>query len=325
MTIIANKKIINKETREVRQVVQIDEENRKIFSVPVDQPNAEPTIMAAATYDRRWTIYEEPAPETPAESEAPAEEAKPEEPAAVPDAETPTEADTPAEPETSAEDPKPEKPARKPKATAPVDPEEAMKMSETVAALEAIFDKLNEVYFEGALPRPVITVQTTPRAYGHCTTKKIWKSETEAQYEINLGAEFINRPKEQTCATLLHEMVHLFCTENEITDTCQNGRYHNKAFKSECESRDLIVEYDRANGYAHTAPTDAFKAKLAEAGVDLETPFAKLARTAPKAKAKAEREKAHKYVCPICGQTVRTTGELSLICGVCEVPMACED
>ena len=70
MTIIANKKIVNKESGEVRQVVSIDEENRKIFSVPVNEPDAEPTVMAAATYDRRWTIYEEP--------EAPAPEDKPE-------------------------------------------------------------------------------------------------------------------------------------------------------------------------------------------------------------------------------------------------------
>ena len=45
----------------------------------------------------------------------------------------------------------------------------------------------------------------------------------------------------------------------------------------------------------------------------------------PKTKAKAERAKAHAYVCPICGQTVRTTGDLSLICGVCEVPMSRAD
>lgn len=49
MSIIANKKIINKETNEVRLVVSIDEENRKIHSVPVDEPNAEPSIMAAAS------------------------------------------------------------------------------------------------------------------------------------------------------------------------------------------------------------------------------------------------------------------------------------
>lgn len=292
MTIIDQKKIVNKETGEVRFVKEIDESNRKIFSVPADQLDAEPTVMAAATYDRRWKLYEEPVLEsTPAESDVPSED--------------------------KSDEPKIED-SKKSEAQ-PADP---MKMGETITALENIFDKLNAIYFEGKLPRPVITVQTTPKAYGHCTTKKVWKSETEAMYEINLGAEFINRPKENTCCTLLHEMVHLYCTENSIADTCQKGRYHNKTFKAECEARDLTVEYDRANGYAHTSPTDAFKAKLKEAGVDLTVRFA---RIMPKAKAKAEREKAHKYICPICGQEVRTTSELSLICGICEVPMTRED
>ena len=44
-------------------------------------------------------------------------------------------------------------------------------------------------------------------------------------------------------------------------------------------------------------------------------------RLQEKAKAKAEREKAHRYVCPVCGQEVRTTSELSLICGHCNVTM----
>ena len=311
MTIIANKKIVNKETKEVRQVVSIDEENRKIFSVPVDKPDAEPTVMAAATYDRRWTIYEEP--------ETPAPEDKPEPGGADDllgdDEETPTPEGKLAE-EPPAEEPKADKKAKK---SAEADPADPMKMSETIAALEDIFDKLNAIYFEGKLPKPVITVQTTPKAYGHCSTRKIWKAgETEGMYEINLGAEYINRAKEETCATLLHEMVHLYCNETESSETCQKGRYHNKTFKAECEARDLEVEYDRANGYSHTIPTESFKAKLTEAGVDLTVRFA---RIMPKARAKSERAKAHSYVCPICGQTVRTTSELTLTCGVCEVPM----
>lgn len=308
MTIIANKKIVNKESGEVRQVVSIDEENRKIFSVPADKPDAEPTIMAAATYDRRWTIYEEPA--------APAPEDKPEADDLLgDDEEAPAPENKPAD-EPPAEEPKPDKKAKK---SAEADPADPMKMSETIAALEDIFDKLNTIYFEGKLPKPVITVQTTPKAYGHCSTKKIWKAgETEGMYEINLGAEYINRAKEETCATLLHEMVHLYCNENEISETCQKGRYHNKTFKAECEARDLEVEYDRANGYSHMIATETFKAKLTEAGVDLTVRFA---RIMPKGKAKAERAKAHAYVCPICGQAVRTTSELTLTCGVCEVPM----
>ena len=311
MTIIANKKIVSKESGEVRLVVKIDEENRKIFSVPAAEPAAEPTIMAAATYDRRWTIYEEPAVPEADDLLGDNEAGKPAETGDAPE-EKPE-----GEP---ADEPKPDKKAKK---SAEADPADPMKMSETIAALEDIFDKLNAIYFEGKLPKPVITVQTTPKAYGHCSTKKIWKAgEAEGMYEINLGAEYINREKEQTCATLLHEMVHLYCNENEISETCQKGRYHNKTFKAECEARNLEVEYDRANGYSHTIATEAFKAKLTEAGVDLTVRFT---RIMPKAKAKAERAKAHAYVCPICGQAVRTTGDLSLICGVCEVPMSRAD
>ena len=263
MTIVLNKKIINKETNEVRLVVSIDEAERKIFSVPANEPDAEPTRMAAASFDRRWKLYE--APET----------------------------------ETS-----------------------EMKMSDVVTKLEGLFDILNRVYFENALPKPVITVQSTPKAYGHCSTKKIWSNDTAGQYEINIGAEYLNRPSANTAATMCHEMVHLYCLVNDIADTCQKGRYHNKTFKAEAEARDLEIGYDRTIGYSLTEPTEAFKKTLEDNGFVLEVPFA---RVAPKPKAKAEREKAHKYVCPICGQEVKTTADLSLICGVCEVRMGRAD
>lgn len=193
-----------------------------------------------------------------------------------------------------------------------------MKMSDVVTKLESLFDILNRVYFDNALPKPVITVQSTPKAYGHCSTKKIWKGESDGQYEINIGAEFLNRPSANTAATMRHEMVHLYCLVNEIQDTCQKGRYHNKTFKAEAEARDLEIGYDRTVGFSHTNPTEAFKKTLEDNGFVLEVPFA---RVMPEEKAKAEREKPHRYVCPVCGQEVKTTADLSLICGICEVAM----
>ena len=292
MTIVLNKKIINKETNEVRLVVGIDEAERKIFSVPANEPDAEPTRMAAANFDRRWKLYEEAeSAEVPETTEAEAPET--------------TEAETPETTETAV-----------PESTEAEAPE--MKMSDVVTKLEGLFDILNRVYFESALPKPVITVQSTPKAYGHCSTKKIWSNDTAGQYEINIGAEYLNRPSANTAATMCHEMVHLYCLVNDIADTCQKGRYHNKTFKAEAEARDLEIGYNRTVGYSLTEPTEAFKKTLEDNGFVLEVPFA---RVAPKPKAKAEREKAHKYVCPICGQEVKTTADLSLICGVCEVRM----
>lgn len=214
-----------------------------------------------------------------------------------------------------------------------------MTMSETITKLEALFDKLNKHYFEGKLPRPIITVQSTPRAYGHCTTKEIWrasaptesedKKPVDGKYEINLGAEYINRPIANTAATLVHEMVHLYCLVNEIADTCQRGRYHNKTFKEEAEKRDLHIEYDRTIGYSVTSPTEALENNLKSWGF-LEG--FKLARVNPMSLisigkatgtgAAAPRNKSHKYVCPCCGQTVRSTSDLNIICGICEEPFA---
>lgn len=41
-----------------------------------------------------------------------------------------------------------------------------MKVSEEVMFLENAFDVLNERYFESALPKIAITIQSTPRAHG---------------------------------------------------------------------------------------------------------------------------------------------------------------
>lgn len=200
----------------------------------------------------------------------------------------------------------------------PAAEDEPMKMSETITALETLFDKLNGIYFDGELPKPVITVQSTPKVYGHCSTKRVWKSDDTAMYEINLGAEFINRPMPDTAATLCHEMVHLYCLENEIQDTCQNGRYHNKTFKAEAEARDLNIEYNRAIGYSITSPTDALIEKLTASGFNMNIRFA---RVAPAKKTCTDREKPHKYICPICGQAVRSTSELKIKCAICDVDM----
>lgn len=193
-----------------------------------------------------------------------------------------------------------------------------MKMSETTKTLENMFDALNAIYFNSALPKPVITVQTTPKAYGHCSTKKIWTSASDAMYEINIGAEYINRPIEEVAATLCHEMVHLHCRENNITETCQNGRYHNKTFKTEAEARDLEIGYDRAIGYSPTKPTETFITKLHNSGFDMNIQFA---RAMMVKKPSSNRAKTHKYICPICGQAVRSTSDLVLKCGLCDVDM----
>ena len=79
--------------------------------------------------------------------------------------------------------------------------------------MNKIFDLLNEHYFQGELARPTITIQSTPKAYGHFSTRPdTWVSVTGNSFELNLGAGTIGRPIEEVCATVLHETVHYYCT-----------------------------------------------------------------------------------------------------------------
>ena len=75
--------------------------------------------------------------------------------------------------------------------------------------LNKIFDLLNSRFFESELSRPTITIQSTPKAYGHFSLRDdTWISKNGCSHEINIGAGTLARPIESVCATLLHEMVN---------------------------------------------------------------------------------------------------------------------
>jgi hypothetical protein len=195
-------------------------------------------------------------------------------------------------------------------------------LSKVNAKLEALFDILNDAYFEGQLPRPVITIQSRPATYGSCSNNKCWKAKDLGWYEINIGAENLNRPSKDTAATMLHEMVHLYCRVNEFEETCQKGRYHNKLFKLEAEKRDLKIGYNSTIGYSITEPTDTLIKTLTEAGFSMKVAFTR--ETPEKVKVRQARTPSNKYTCPSCGQTVSSIKTLHISCSLCEVKMECE-
>ena len=65
---------------------------------------------------------------------------------------------------------------------------ELSKYSRLAGYLEKLYDKLNDHFFDGQLDRPVITIQSTPRAYGHYTLYDAWSVKGEGRKEINIGA-----------------------------------------------------------------------------------------------------------------------------------------
>ena len=107
-----------------------------------------------------------------------------------------------------------------------------MQISEATRFLENAYVALNNKFFGGELPPVIITIQSSPRAYGHYTTWDAWHEGEEGYREINIGAETLDRPVPEIMGTLVHEMVHHYCAVNNIKDTSRNGTYHNsKGFK----------------------------------------------------------------------------------------------
>lgn len=194
-------------------------------------------------------------------------------------------------------------------------------LSNFLAALERAFDTINKELFESVLSKkPVITIAPTPGAYGHFTPYDSWKdADGNARYEINLGANTIDRPAIETIATLVHEMVHLYCHENDLKDTSRGGTYHNKVFKREAERRGLKIGYDSRIGYSLTSPGEALL-ELEKRGAfkDVANTLHRVAgsrRTSPTGK---KSSSTRKYVCPSCGMSVRATKEVNILCIDCD-------
>lgn len=197
------------------------------------------------------------------------------------------------------------------------------------ALLESAYTVLNRIYFENSLPDAVITIQSSPKSYGYITVHKVWKDIKDCYHEINIGAEYLSRPIENVLATLLHEMIHLYCMVNEIKDTSNGGRYHNKQFKIEAEKRDLKIEYAKYIGYSVTSPTDRFIKVIKENGLCAEINHCRTGSSlmVPPDGGGAvgieggspgkRKSSTRKYVCQHCGISVRATKDVFIICGNC--------
>lgn len=203
------------------------------------------------------------------------------------------------------------------------------------AYFNSIFDSLNDRYFESALSRPVITIQSTPRAYGHFTLYDAWSVDGDkGMREINIGAGTLSRPIENVVAALLHEMCHYWNDQHGIKDCSRGGTYHNKKFKKLAEACDLHIDHHPTYGWSITTPTDALVEFCLENGlteirlcrndyVPLQIPGGST-HTGTNTGAGTGGKKpssTRKYVCPCCGLSVRATKSANVGCLDCDTPL----
>lgn len=128
--------------------------------------------------------------------------------------------------------------------------------SRAAGQLEKMFRALNADLFGGEVEEPVITIQSTPGAYGHVSIAKTWKRKDDWRHELNLSADWLRRPIEEVTATMIHEMTHQINMQRNIQDCSRNGTYHNQKFRKKAEKHLIKVEKHEKYGWTITSPTD---------------------------------------------------------------------
>ena len=197
--------------------------------------------------------------------------------------------------------------------------------------LNKVFDLLNAEFFESQLSRPTITIQSTPKAYGHFSLREdTWVSKIGGTHEINIGAGTLARPIEEVAATLLHEMVHYHNYLHGVQDCSRGNTYHNRKFKDAAEERGLIVTHSDKYGWSHTSPSD----RLLEFIMDNDLTDILLNRnefggfritgtgthsgTPTVVGLPPRTSSSRKYMCPCCGMSVRATKMVNVACLDCD-------
>jgi rubrerythrin len=210
--------------------------------------------------------------------------------------------------------------------------------------LHNAFHALNSSIFNNRLPEPAITIQSGGKrsTKGWFTNVPIWRNKEGdiKKYEINIvAAEYLNIGYLETIHIILHQMIHLYCMVNQIKDTSRNGEYHNSRFKEICLKYGLYFKTnspDKRKGWYATNLSDEVKSLTESFSID-RTVFT-LARdtygnykhendseldeehTLPKKK----KSNSIKWICPVCGVSVRSTKEVNIMCGDCRETMEAE-
>lgn len=204
--------------------------------------------------------------------------------------------------------------------------------------LYRIYEALNAHYFDSSLPEPFIVIKQgktknknvygtfTAEAWAHKDGEEINEETGETRtivnenkiHEIAMSGEYLSRPTANMCATLCHEMVHLYCKVNDIDDTSNNGVYHNNKFKREAQKRGLIIEKADTIGWSVTTPSTEFIDFIKSLEVEEEV-FKYFRETWLNITTKATPKK--RWVCPICGQKAQAKKDAHIGCWDCGLQM----
>ena len=152
-------------------------------------------------------------------------------------------------------------------------------------------------------------------------------SESDGHYNISVSA--FGLPPIDFCVAMLHEMTHHFCYINNIQDTSRGNMYHNEKFKEEAEKHGLIAVKDPKYYYSITIASDELaqwcNKEMPQRAVDILYYKCQKPKVISKYNEKSSvgnpNSHSRKYICPICGDSFRSTKDVYMICGKCNTEM----
>ena len=104
-------------------------------------------------------------------------------------------------------------------------------MTLTISYISEKFEKYNNLYFNGSLKTPKFKISNSKRALGTLSISKrlnFYGGYTK-EHTISIS-KYYDRTEKQYDNTLIHEMIHLYISQNDIIDNGSHGR----RFKAEC-------------------------------------------------------------------------------------------
>lgn len=220
-----------------------------------------------------------------------------------------------------------------------------LSISPIITALETSFDWLNDRFYEGKLKRPVITLSEGKdryRGWFYAGTKedpdagKIWHTKDGSQNanELNVASDYLDRGFEPVVETLCHEMVHCYNDMIHVQDCARSGSRHNKKFKEAAEAHgmhwndlgdDPSAKADfKKVGFARVSLNDDVRDEVLEALKPLQealTIYRDRTFSSKGKRVSSKKSNVIKYMCPCCGNSVRATKEVKIMCMDCDQPM----
>lgn len=214
---------------------------------------------------------------------------------------------------------------------------EVTNTARAASELQRMYRRANETFFKGKLGEVIITLKNSANSYGHVSVGEIWTVKDDHKRELNISTCYLSRPIEEVCATLLHEMSHIWAMENGIKDTSRGNTYHNKKFKEIAEGMaKLKISHDSRIGWSVTEATeDTINFCIANDFADFKLCDLPLgfgrggafggsggSTTGTTGTGTTRKPSStRKYKCPCCGNSVRATKDLNIICGDCNEQM----